>query len=119
MREYPVINVVSAFYIIIVVAKIFHEIEEHGECVLSYGLRGVSGHIAPFDSAFRKIVFVQVVGARGGDADQLQVLRAADRGFIDQNLVHHCYVRVRDRSGTSSEEENGYLITSPSCSNSV
>ena len=64
--------------------------------MLRHGLRGVPCHIAPFDPAFRKIVFVKIVRAGCSHADELQIFGIRDRLSVDQYFVHDQDISVCD-----------------------
>ena len=89
-----VVDIMAVFYIIIVIAQMFH-----GEGMLRHRFCGVSGDIAPLDVPFGKVLFVQIVGAGSGDADKLQLFRGRDGPGIDLYFVDHEHIGVFGTSG--------------------
>ena len=71
MGEDPVVDIAAFLDVVIVIAELFQQVKEHGKGVLRNGFGRIAGHIAPgYPTAFQ-IVFIQIIGTRGGDADQL------------------------------------------------
>ena len=83
-----IVNIISIFYIIIVIAQLFKEIEKHGKCMLSNCFCGITGNVSPGNFVGIQIVFIQIVGSGCSNTDQFQILCCSDRIFIDRNFVN-------------------------------
>src|SRR5699024_8451992 len=99
MGKNTVIHITAFFHIVIVVTKSLQKIEQQSKGVLSHRFCGVSGYVSPLDSPKSQVIFIQIVGACGSDADQFQVLGSGDGAFIDQNLINYKYVCVLNTPG--------------------
>ena len=96
MSKTGVIDIISIFYIIVIITQLFKKIEEHGKCMLGYCFGGISGNIAPGNAAGSQIVFIQIIGSGSSNTDKLQMRCGMDCLFVNRNFIDNQNVCVLD-----------------------
>ena len=91
-----IIDIVSVFYIIVIITQLFKKIEKHGKCMLGYCFGGISGNIAPGNAAGIQIVFIQIIRSGSSNTDKLQIGCGMDCLFVNRNFIDDQNVCVPD-----------------------